>query len=362
MPPRPLPTRFRALARLLRRGEVRALARVVRRLGSEAWIVGGAVRDACLGLPVREIDVAVAGDAESIARALEAEGAGRAVFLSRDRPGPRVFRVAGSRPLDIAELEGGSIETDLGRRDFTVNAIAVAVAGRAPEIVDPFGASRISRAGVCGRSARRTSRRIPCARCGPPGFSRPMASRPIARRSPRRAPRLPASQASRPSASGASSSGFSAPGWPRRRWPGPRAPASCPPPSTRRFPGAGAPPWSDPSPRSTTAPRGGYPRTAGAACAWRSWRFPSAWRDATPGPGLRGGGCRAARPKMRHAWSISCTRPRRSARAIGALRGAGSSMPGRSPPTPSTCSRAAGRPGSPRACHGSPAASPAPSP
>ena len=139
MPPRPLPARFRALARLLRRGEVRALARVVRRLGSEAWIVGGAVRDACLGLPVLEIDVAVAGDAESIARALEAEGAGRAVFLSRDRPGPRVFRVAGSRPLDIAELEGGSIETDLGRRDFTVNAIAVAVAGRAPEIVDPFG-------------------------------------------------------------------------------------------------------------------------------------------------------------------------------------------------------------------------------
>jgi tRNA nucleotidyltransferase/poly(A) polymerase len=45
--------------------------------------------------------------------------------------------VAGTHPLDIAEIEGGSIEADLGRRDFTINAIAVSLPDGG--IVDPFG-------------------------------------------------------------------------------------------------------------------------------------------------------------------------------------------------------------------------------
>ena len=125
------------LLRLRRRGEVRSLARVIRELGLEAWLVGGAVRDAALRIADSEIDVAVSGNAEAVARALESAGVGRAVFLSRDRPGPRVFRVAGRRPLDIAEIEGGSIEKDLERRDFTVNALAVSLADGS--LRDPFG-------------------------------------------------------------------------------------------------------------------------------------------------------------------------------------------------------------------------------
>jgi tRNA nucleotidyltransferase/poly(A) polymerase len=127
----------KAVARLRRRPEVRVLARVARRHGIPAWLVGGAVRDAALGLPAPEVDVAVGRDAEGLARELEREGLGTAVFLSKDRPGPRVFRVAGRRPLDVADIEGESIEADLARRDFTVNAIAVSVEdGR---ILDPFG-------------------------------------------------------------------------------------------------------------------------------------------------------------------------------------------------------------------------------
>ena len=122
---------------LRRRPEVRAVALAARNRGLRGWIVGGAIRDARLGVPVPEIDVAVESDAENLALDLERAGWGRAVFLSRDRPGPRVFRVAGSRPVDLAEVEGGSIETDLKRRDFTVNAIAAALeTGR---ILDPFG-------------------------------------------------------------------------------------------------------------------------------------------------------------------------------------------------------------------------------
>jgi hypothetical protein len=60
------------------------------------------------------------------------------VFVSRDRPGPRVFRVAaGTSWLDLASIEGASIREDLQRRDFTVNALALPVS-RGP-LVDPFG-------------------------------------------------------------------------------------------------------------------------------------------------------------------------------------------------------------------------------
>lgn len=127
----------RALAGLRRRAPLRALREAASRRGLEAWIVGGAIRDAGLGIPPLEIDVAVSGEAEALARDLESAGLGRAVFLSRDRPGPRVYRVAGRTPVDIAEIEGGSIGTDLARRDFTVNAVALPLDGGA--ILDPFG-------------------------------------------------------------------------------------------------------------------------------------------------------------------------------------------------------------------------------
>jgi len=127
----------RKLQGLRRRIELVVLARVAGRRAVRAWIVGGALRDRLLGTDIHEIDVAVSRDAEGLARELEAAGLGRAVFLSKDRPGPRVFRVAGPRPIDIAEIEGGSIAADLARRDFTVNAIALAL--DSGELVDPFG-------------------------------------------------------------------------------------------------------------------------------------------------------------------------------------------------------------------------------
>ncbi len=127
----------RKLQGLRRRIELVVLAHVASRRGLHAWIVGGALRDRLLGAEIPEIDVAVSRDAEGLARDLEAAGLGRAVFLSKDRPGPRVFRVAGPRPIDIAEIEGGSIAADLARRDFTVNAIALALGSG--ELVDPFG-------------------------------------------------------------------------------------------------------------------------------------------------------------------------------------------------------------------------------
>jgi tRNA nucleotidyltransferase (CCA-adding enzyme) len=126
------------MRRLAAEPELVALRRLVAsgRLRMDAWIVGGALRDRALGRPVSEVDLAVSGDAAIVARALESHGYGRAFLLSADRS-PRVFRVAGRRRLlDVAEIEGGSIETDLARRDFTVNALAFDLASG--KLLDPF--------------------------------------------------------------------------------------------------------------------------------------------------------------------------------------------------------------------------------
>ena len=129
---------------ILRRPEVRALARLARRRREQVWLAGGVTRDVLLGREVLDVDAVVSGSAEPLALALEKAGAGRCVALSLEEP--RVFRIArADRELDLAELTGGSIEMDLGRRDFTVNAIALDLVTLA--WTDPFGGARDLAAG-----------------------------------------------------------------------------------------------------------------------------------------------------------------------------------------------------------------------
>lgn len=106
--------------------------------GREAWIVGGAVRDAWLGREVSDLDLAVpAGEEKEVARAIAA-GAGTHVFQLSDRFKTwRAVARDGSWQADVSALRGASIEEDLGTRDFTVNAVAVPLAGDEP--IDPLG-------------------------------------------------------------------------------------------------------------------------------------------------------------------------------------------------------------------------------
>jgi tRNA nucleotidyltransferase/poly(A) polymerase len=105
-------------------------------LGAEdAWVVGGAVRDELLGRPVLDLDVACR-EPEQAARAYAARSPRGAVFpLSVHHGGWRVALDEG-RTVDFLPLQGGSIEADLGTRDFAINAIAVPLAGG--EVVDPY--------------------------------------------------------------------------------------------------------------------------------------------------------------------------------------------------------------------------------
>jgi len=117
------------------------------RTGTTGYLVGGTVRDALLGRPVADVDVAVASGEERLARELSADGLGTAFALSPPGAALPVWRVArGDSIVDVARFErGGTIEDDLARRDFTVNAIAREVGGR--RLVDPFGGAADLRAG-----------------------------------------------------------------------------------------------------------------------------------------------------------------------------------------------------------------------
>ncbi len=112
-----------------------------------AWLVGGAVRDAALGRldRVTDWDVAVAGGGARPAAAVAAALGGTAFSLDAARGAWRV--AAGRHTVDVVALRAPSIEADLALRDFTVNALAVPLAGP-EELLDPLGGLADLAAGV----------------------------------------------------------------------------------------------------------------------------------------------------------------------------------------------------------------------
>src|SRR6266545_8170002 len=111
---------------------MRDLAREILR-GQEAWVVGGAVRDELLGRDVVDLDIAV-HDPRAAAREY-AKRSGGASFPLSERHGAWRVALEEGRTVDFTPLLG-SIEDDLATRDFTINAIAVPLAGGEP--ADPY--------------------------------------------------------------------------------------------------------------------------------------------------------------------------------------------------------------------------------
>ena len=102
-----------------------------------AWVVGGTVRDELLGRAVTDVDVAVAGDPEQAARALARTIRGPVFRLSERFGAWRALDRDGGLTYDVSALQGETIEADLARRDFSVNAMARPVAGGS--VIDPEG-------------------------------------------------------------------------------------------------------------------------------------------------------------------------------------------------------------------------------
>ncbi|HUI09862.1 MAG TPA: CCA tRNA nucleotidyltransferase [Bacteroidota bacterium] len=105
-------------------------------LGIRAWVVGGYVRDLLLGRTDSDIDVIVVGDGIAFARAVAREtGAGPVVAF--ERFGTAMLPTAGGKVEFVGArrerydpssrnpaVAPATLEEDLHRRDFTVNAIA----------------------------------------------------------------------------------------------------------------------------------------------------------------------------------------------------------------------------------------------
>jgi putative nucleotidyltransferase with HDIG domain len=102
----------------------------------EAWIVGGAVRDAALGREVADLDLAVA-DPRAAAKAIAAGLGEHAFELSAEFGTWRVAAPGRGWQIDTTAMRGEGIDADLAERDFTIGAVAVPLAGGEP--IDPFG-------------------------------------------------------------------------------------------------------------------------------------------------------------------------------------------------------------------------------
>jgi putative nucleotidyltransferase with HDIG domain len=105
--------------------------------GTEAWVVGGTVRDELLGRRTTDVDLVVRGDPEPAARVVAAAVRGPVFRLSEGFGAWRVIERRAGRVYDLSPLQGGSIEEDLALRDFTVNAMARRLGS--DELIDPVG-------------------------------------------------------------------------------------------------------------------------------------------------------------------------------------------------------------------------------
>ncbi|HLJ02961.1 MAG TPA: HD domain-containing protein [Solirubrobacteraceae bacterium] len=110
---------------------------VLRDLGVEGYLVGGAVRDRLLGRATLDYDVALPRESREVARQLARLADAHAFELSEGFGVWRVVARDHSWQLDTLPLQGGEIESDLAARDLTVNAIAESLRGG--ELIDPFG-------------------------------------------------------------------------------------------------------------------------------------------------------------------------------------------------------------------------------
>ncbi len=142
-----------------------ALMRAIGALGAadgrDVWLVGGPVRDLLRGEAHVDIDVAVEGDGPAFARRLAAVRGGSAVVHQR-------FLTATVRLNDLSEVDvatarreryerpgalptvaAAPIADDLGRRDFSVNALALSLhPDRYGALLDPHAGRADLTAGV----------------------------------------------------------------------------------------------------------------------------------------------------------------------------------------------------------------------
>jgi poly(A) polymerase len=124
-----------------------------------AYVVGGFVRDWLLGKKTDDIDIAVKGDALSLAREVATAFDGKYVLLDETTKTARVIITDEQRwHLDFTSFSN-DIQEDLARRDFTIDAMAVELQGLvsgSPQLIDPF----LGKSDLKKRSIRAVSQNV----------------------------------------------------------------------------------------------------------------------------------------------------------------------------------------------------------
>jgi tRNA nucleotidyltransferase (CCA-adding enzyme) len=130
---------------------IEAVRRVAEMVPS--YLVGGVVRDLLLGTDGVDLDVAIEGSGDALAEVPGYRPERDEYFLTgRLEAGDLQIDIAQTRaetyprPGALPEVRPASIEEDLARRDFTVNAMAYPLANDA-ELLDPHGGLDDLRAG-----------------------------------------------------------------------------------------------------------------------------------------------------------------------------------------------------------------------
>ncbi|RLC67424.1 MAG: tRNA nucleotidyltransferase, partial [Chloroflexi bacterium] len=110
------------------------IARLLSSQGRQGYIVGGFIRDWLLGRETNDIDIAVSGAAITVAREVASEIGGSFVLLDEVNGIARVVVTEDERQnedfrsaewhFDFSQFSR-DIESDLARRDFTINAMAL---------------------------------------------------------------------------------------------------------------------------------------------------------------------------------------------------------------------------------------------
>ncbi|MFA4836906.1 MAG: hypothetical protein WC749_12650, partial [Dehalococcoidia bacterium] len=145
---------FRELEAYLPRelfGLLREIGEAAQSRGEAAYLVGGAVRDLLLGQPNLDLDAVVEGNAIALARRIAGArnwavkthpsfGTAKLCWgnLSLDMVTARSETYA--RPGALPTVAPGTIQDDLLRRDFTINAMAARLSPKSfGELLDPHG-------------------------------------------------------------------------------------------------------------------------------------------------------------------------------------------------------------------------------
>ncbi len=129
------------------------IGRIAANLGTPAYLVGGCVRDFLQNHPVPDIDLAIEGDVRAVAEACSAELSGvqctyHAHFGTAILQYPDGFQLDLARcriehypaPAALPEVQPAAIQTDLIRRDFTINAMAISLdPEKFGDFLDPYG-------------------------------------------------------------------------------------------------------------------------------------------------------------------------------------------------------------------------------